>query len=787
MRLRTKALLIVGATLTGLVLLSHLAAHSLVMAGFDALEAEAVRQNLERARRALSGEVASLYETTRDYSVWDETYRYAKERNPDYLTRQLLAEGQGDLRITMIAILDLEGALLHGRLIDHEGKRQLPLPSALSEQFVARGLAFRDPAVREGRSGVLVLPDREWIVAAWPILDNSRTKPARGTMIMGRRLDGTVTRALTETTRLDIEIRRHPVPGLEPELGILGSGPLVRPLSEEQIAGHTMVNDITGRPALALTIRMPRTIHERARNTLAYFTISLLVIGVMFGLSMIVLIERVVLSRIARLAASLHALRERGNLASRVDASGRDEVSKLGESINTLLTTVEAGEERLRHEASFDALTGLPNRAMLLDLLRRAVARARRHPQPCGLLFVDVDRFKYVNDSLGHAAGDELLRELARRLVRCVRPEDTVARLAGDEFVVLLDGLSTPADATRVAERIQGEVGRPVRLGESETFASVSIGIAIGTGEEQPEELLRAADLAMYRAKALGRAGHQVFDRQMQADATSLLNLEHNLRHALERSEFEVHYQPIVELEGSKIVGFEALVRWRHPTRGLVSPSQFIPLAEETGLIVSIGHWVLDRALSDALGWAREFSSSPPLTMSVNLSPRQLVEADLCEKVDAVLTRTGFDCRRLHLEITENAIMRRPDYVTVVLGQLKDLGVEITIDDFGTGYSSLSYLHRFPVDFLKIDRSFVSSMHAGGKQRRIVETIVLLATNLGIGVIAEGVESDAQRLQLLEFGCVLGQGYHFSRPVDAQGVHGLLAAGGALVGLRDSP
>jgi EAL domain-containing protein (putative c-di-GMP-specific phosphodiesterase class I) len=268
-----------------------------------------------------------------------------------------------------------------------------------------------------------------------------------------------------------------------------------------------------------------------------------------------------------------------------------------------------------------------------------------------------------------------------------------------------------------------------------------------------------------------------VFDSRMHAEATTLLNLEHNLRGALERSEFEVHYQPIVRLEGATIVGFEALVRWRHPELGLVAPDQFIPLAEETGMIVAIGRWVLDRACTDARAWQREFPSDPPLTLSVNLSARQLVELDLRERVDSILKQSGLDPKSLHLEITESAIMQRPDYVTVVLGQLKDLGIHISIDDFGTGYSSLSYLHLFPVDFLKIDRSFVSSMHAVSKQRRIVETILLLARNLGVGVIAEGVEGEAQRQELHELGCVLGQGYLFSRPVDALGVRRLLAAG----------
>jgi diguanylate cyclase (GGDEF)-like protein len=442
------------------------------------------------------------------------------------------------------------------------------------------------------------------------------------------------------------------------------------------------------------------------------------------------------------------------------------------------VTARKEAEGRLRREALYDALTGLPNRTLLTDRLRQALARARRHTeQMCGLLFLDVDRFKVVNDSLGHAMGDQLLCEVARRIERSVRPEDTVARLGGDEFTVLLEGVHGPKDATHAAERIQKGIARSFRLGETDVFVTVSIGIAISSGDyQQPEELIRDADTAMYRAKGAGKARHQLFDSRMHAQAMTMLNLENDLRRALERDEFEMHYQPIVQLEHPDIVGFEALVRWRHPTRGLVLPGEFIPLAEETGLIVPLGRWVLERACADARAWQREFPRDPPLTLSVNLSARQLVEVDLLDAIESILKRSGFDAHSLHLEITESVIMQRPDLVTVVLGRLKDLGIRVSIDDFGTGYSSLSYLHLFPVDCLKIDRSFVSSMQALGKQRRIVETILMLAKNLGIDVIAEGVEGEEQRKALHGLGCALAQGYLFSRPVDERGARRLLEA-----------
>jgi diguanylate cyclase (GGDEF)-like protein/PAS domain S-box-containing protein len=443
------------------------------------------------------------------------------------------------------------------------------------------------------------------------------------------------------------------------------------------------------------------------------------------------------------------------------------------------ITARRLAEEQLRQLALYDALTDLPNRTLLLDRLGQALARARRHSDShCSVLFIDLDRFKLVNDSLGHSVGDALLREAARRLERCIRPEDTVARLGGDEFAVLLEAVSSPADAIHAAERIQIELGRVFRIADAEVFTTASIGIAIATEDRQrPEDLIREADTAMYRAKAEGKARHQVFDSQMHAQAVASLSLENDLRRALERTEFEVHYQPVVQLKQGNVTGFEALVRWHHPTRGLILPGEFIPRAEETGLIVALGRWVLEEACQQMRSWGLQFPHDPPMTLSVNLSVRQILESDTVEAVEEILTRTQFEPRNLHLEITESVIMHRPDLVTVVLSRLRDLGIRVSIDDFGTGYSSLSYLHLFPVDTLKIDRSFVNSMNLLGKQRRIVETIVMLARNLGMEVIAEGVEGEDQRQALDSLGCVLAQGFLFSKAVDARAASAMLASG----------
>ncbi|HSP07935.1 MAG TPA: EAL domain-containing protein, partial [Acidobacteriota bacterium] len=431
----------------------------------------------------------------------------------------------------------------------------------------------------------------------------------------------------------------------------------------------------------------------------------------------------------------------------------------------TDVTDRRTAEDRLMYEAIHDVLTGLPNRALFMDLLARALGRSKRRPEALfAVLFLDLDRFKVVNDSLGHVTGDRVLIAVGQRLGPCLRSGDTVARLGGDEFIILLEDIRDPADAIRVAERIQNEVNRPIHLDGNEIFTSVSIGIALSTtGYEDPEHLIRDADTAMYRAKALGKARHQVFDAAMHARAVALQQLETDLRRAIERNEFLVYYQPTVSLQSGHLEGFEALCRWQHPERGITLPSEFIPHAEETGLIVPIGNFVLREACRQARHWQIETESS--FHISVNLSGRQVADEGLVDFVSHVLGETGLSPQDLILEITESVLIENPDAAATILQQLKALHVQLHVDDFGTGYSSLSYLHRFPIDTLKIDRSFIHRLSADGENLEIVRAVITLAQNLSMNVIAEGIENGDQIGKLKMMGCGLGQGFHFSRPV----------------------
>jgi diguanylate cyclase (GGDEF)-like protein len=422
-----------------------------------------------------------------------------------------------------------------------------------------------------------------------------------------------------------------------------------------------------------------------------------------------------------------------------------------------------------------DPLTGLPNRALLLDRLDSALARSRRHADTVAVLFLDLDRFKVVNDSLGHIAGDQLLIELARRLELCLRPGDTVARLGGDEFTILLDEIHDVGRAEQVSERIHKSLEAPFGVGGQEVYVTVSIGIAVSaSGLERSEDLLRDADTAMYRAKSLGRGRHQVFDQDMRTTALEQLRIETDLRHALERRELRLVYQPILSFPGERITGFEALARWRHPQRGLVMPEEFIPVAEETGLILPIGRWVLDQACRQLRRWQEEFAAAEPLMVSVNLSPRQFSHPDLVSQVERALEASGLDPRHLELEITESVFISNPEPAIQVLDRLRGMGVQVCVDDFGTGYSSLAYLSHFKIDTLKIDRSFVSRIDREHRQSELVQAIINMALDLKIEVVAEGVETSHQLAMLKSMRCPFMQGFCFGKPLPPRQASALL-------------
>ena len=442
----------------------------------------------------------------------------------------------------------------------------------------------------------------------------------------------------------------------------------------------------------------------------------------------------------------------------------------------------KAVEDQLLHEAFHDALTGLPNRVLFVDRLGVLLDRARhgKNPKPFAVLFLDVDRFKYVNDSLGHLAGDEFLCEIGRRLQACLSESDTIARHGGDEFTVLLDSVPGAWAVQAACEKIQRAIAVPLNWQGQEIYSTVSIGSTISTlGYERPDEMVRDADTALYQAKSRGRGRHLAFDKTMHAESRQRLQLEADLRRALERREFHVVFQPLVALgmgpNQGRLAGFEALLRWNHPKRGILTPGDFLGAAEETGLIIDIDRWVLREACAQMKRWSTEFPSAGPLHVSVNLSGQHFQQLDLAEQIRTVLKATNLNPEFLRIELTESVLVKN-QRAPEVFRELKEIKVQLNLDDFGTGYSSLSYLSKYPIDRLKIDRAFVKTMTGSAQAAEIVRGILLIARNLRINVVAEGVETAGQLDKLRSFGCEFAQGYHLAHPMDPEAATKLIAS-----------
>jgi diguanylate cyclase (GGDEF)-like protein/PAS domain S-box-containing protein len=423
-------------------------------------------------------------------------------------------------------------------------------------------------------------------------------------------------------------------------------------------------------------------------------------------------------------------------------------------------------EQMLEGALLYDSLTSLPNRTLFMDRLEQALRKQGREDELFAVLFLDLDRFKVVNDSLGHNVGDQLLLETSKRILSCIRSHDTLARLGGDEFALILDNVSEEM-AEDLASRITQALNTPIMIEGYPVVTSASIGITMSNAITDSDQLLRSADLAMYHVKTRGKAGHAVFNEAMNLSAQNTLDLELELRSALQQNEFFLTYQPIVDLQSGVISGFEALIRWQNPKRGLISPAVFIPIAEEVGLIPAIDDWVLLQACQQLATWNKQLRLTTALSISVNLSTKNFAVANLTDRIEEVLTKTGLAASQLKLEITETVLMDNADVARHVLTKLRAKGITLQIDDFGTGYSSLSYLHKLPLQSLKVDRSFIKGLPGSQEERAIIASIVALGKSLNLEVVAEGIETPEQLVQVQALGCHFGQGYLFSKPIPA--------------------
>jgi diguanylate cyclase (GGDEF)-like protein len=937
MTLRRNVLITITLIFIALIGTLFLLTHQIVAAGFLQQELRDTRLDTERAVNSINQELAALTTQTRDWAFWDDTYAFMADHNDAYVRSNLShADQLVQARLDVMVYLDREGRLVAARAIDTQHSRFRQLPLGLAAQLTPGSPLLAQTNGASGVSGVLVLQDEILLVSAQPILPGSMDAPARGTLVFGRQLDAQLIEQLSASTRLKLAILRldTTLPADVPAVPAL-ERTIVQPLNEQTVHGYQVYPDVYGRPALLVQVELPREVYAYGRRTIGYFVGSLMLVGVVSGLAIILLLERLVLARLAGLNLALRRIGQQPEHGARVALAGNDELTELAGVINGALTALEqartleqdrtavleliarrepleaifaaatqlverqrpgscclivlldgdhavyssssvpaqlhvalheqaleltigavdrqgvwqrlavvvpaalpgsdaterarelglhplwalpirarsgavlgmvmtynqtptamarldmrladtvcslctiAVEQRdlsaqLAYQGTHDALTGLLNRFVFDDRLSRAIEHARHDGTQVAVMFIDIDRFKQINDTLGHQVGDLVLSTLGARMAGCLGESGFIARMGGDEFMLATVALRAPKQAIELATRLLAALEKPLPVSGRELTLHASIGVSLFPIDGESAAVLTSnADAAMYFAKRRGGNTYQFFTHAMATEAAERLQLEAELRVAIERRELQLFFQPQVDIH-CRQTGYEALLRWQHPQLGLVSPARFVALAEETGLIHSIGDWVLREAcLTIArLCMLREPGSrnfpGQGQRIAVNVSPAQFVRAGFIERVRETLAVTGAPAALLELELTESIVMDDFPAARETLCQLKELGVRIAIDDFGTGYSSLSYLQRLPIDTLKIDRSFLEGVGTGDANQTnnhtLLHAITALAHALGIEVVAEGVETEAQCELLQQIGCDRMQGFLFGRP-----------------------
>lgn len=747
--LQSKSLFLIVLALMTLIICLFATSHIILLGSFRQLEEKQALRNIERVQNSLDNDLTNLDNAASDWASWDDTYAYIEDHNAEYQASNLVPATFVQLKINLMAFVRKNGQIIYAGHFDRNTAEARNFPGMFQNRL-SDLLRLRDD--QETIKGILLLPEGPLLFTARPILTSTQQGPSRGTVFMGRYLNRDEVDRLSTITQLSFSLFQFSDPSMPGNAAnarnILAEieGPLIQPLHNTSIAGYTLLPDVFGQPALLLQVNMPRDIYQQGKKSILYFQIWVTLIG----LGVVVLTHWLV-----------------------------------GKLVHSRMRQ-EQSEQRLEFLATHHPITGLPNRTLFLDLLRQSLAYAQRNQMAVAVLQIDLDHFKKVNDSLGHDAGDQMLKAVTSRLKKCCRAGDTLAHLGGDDFVLLLPDLNDARSAVNIAQKLQAAMKAPFSLAGQEFFTTISIGITVAPLDaENAETLLKNADIAVYQAKAQGRNSYQFFATEMNTRTLTRLAFETDLRRALERQEFLLHYQPRIDVTSNQIIGMEALVRWQHPERGLVPPLEFIPLAEETGLILPLGEWVLRTACEQNRAWQQ--AGLPALRVSVNLSACQLRQADLMERIGRVLVETGLKPEHLELEITESILMENVQPTLRILTAIREAGISLAMDDFGTGYSSLSYLKLFPLDYVKIDRSFIRDMTRNPNDAALVRTIIILTENLNLHPVAEGVETAEQLALLRHYGCEVVQGFYFSPPVPGEEFVKLLQPDAFRSRIKDDP
>lgn len=772
----------------------YLILHTVMQDKINILEDKYIIENVERTKKEIFKEIEVLDTIVMDWAVWDNSYQFMIDKNPEYIKANLSEDTLNNLKINIMLFIDNKGNLVHGEGYDIQKKESVPIDEALLKYIKDHSL-LQNNDVKYRKSGIVTLNGKDLILLSiCPILTSAGEGPINGYIVLGANFTEKKIADIGE--ELNSEIKLTFLKDFEYDrkfFDLKDDKIQIDAVSDQKIIGRAFLDDIDGKHLLLLSIEKNRDINNIGEAGIKATLWLLLGLFFLFAIIITVILDRGILLRFQELSNDIRKIGEGKDLSVRLKRQNiDDELTDVSNEINGMLGALERSQlflsksesalkkaieklqdevlehektqEQIKYIAYHDTLTGLPNRNLLNELLVHSITLAERNNKCMAVLFLDIDGFKMINDSKGHGMGDQILQEVAERLLKTLRKSDVIARHGGDEFIVIIEELDNCSGVELIANKIINCFQEPFHLENQDYFLTTSVGVAVYPADGQtPDMLIKNADIAMYKAKENGKNQYLFCTPVMKDVANETMELSTNLYRAIEKNELELYYQPQLSCHNNQIMGVEALIRWRHPVMGLISPAKFIPIAEKTGLILPIGEWVLRTACQQNKKWQEQ--GLPKIRMGVNLSLRQFHNNDLLNLVESVLKETKLAPQYLELEITETIAMKEKSYIINTLNAFRQIGVSIAIDDFGTEYSSLSYLKHLPVDRLKVAMQFIRGIGIDHKDEALAKGIIVLAKSIGMNVIAEGVETKEQLEFLKNHNCDEIQGYYFFKPL----------------------
>ena len=776
---------------TGMV---YLILHTVMQDKINILEDKYIIENVERTKKEIFKEIEVLDTIVMDWAVWDNSYQFMIDKNPEYIKANLSEDTLNNLKINIMLFIDNKGNLVHGEGYDLQKKESVPIDEALLKYIKDHSL-LQNNDVKYRKSGIVTLNGKDLILLSiCPILTSAGEGPINGYIVLGANFTEKKIADIGEELSSEIKLTFLKDFEYDQKIFDLKDDKIqIDAVSDQKIIGRAFLDDIDGKHLLLLSIEKNRDINNIGEAGIKATLWLLLGLFFLFAIIITVILDRGILLRFQELSNDIRKIGEGKDLSVRLKRQNiDDELTDVSNEINGMLGALERSQlflsksesalkksieklqdevlehqktqEQIKYIAYHDTLTGLPNRNLLNELLVHSITLAERNNKCMAVLFLDIDGFKMINDSKGHGMGDQILQEVAERLLKTLRKSDVIARHGGDEFIVIIEELDNCSGVELIANKIVNCFQEPFHLENQDYFLTTSVGVAVYPADGQtPDMLIKNADIAMYKAKENGKNQYLFCTPVMKDVANEMMELSTNLYRAIEKNELELYYQPQLSCHNNQIMGVEALIRWRHPVMGLISPAKFIPIAEKTGLILPIGEWVLRTACQQNKKWQEQ--GLPKIRMGVNLSLRQFHNNDLLNLVESVLKETKLAPQYLELEITETIAMKEKSYIINTLNAFRQIGVSIAIDDFGTEYSSLSYLKHLPVDRLKVAMQFIRGIGIDHKDEALAKGIIVLAKSIGMNVIAEGVETKEQLEFLKNHNCDEIQGYYFFKPL----------------------